>query len=75
MWIHADSIGTQYTASIDPTFSTTATGGSFAISRGATSAVPEPAGASAVLASMLGLVAVAAQRRRRLPGATTRHVA
>ena len=75
VWIHADSIGTQYTAWIDPRFSTTATGGRFAFSPGVTSAVPEPAGASALLAGILGLVAVAAKRRRRLPGATTGHVA
>ena len=75
VWIYADSIGTQYDAWIDPTFSTTATGGSFAFSPGVTSAVPEPAGASALFVGVLGLVAVAAKRRRRLPGAATRHVA
>jgi MYXO-CTERM domain-containing protein len=75
VWIYADSIGTQFDASIDPTFSTKATGGSFAFSPGVTSAVPEPTGSSALLAGVLGLVAVAATRRRRQAGDATRRVA
>jgi hypothetical protein len=65
VWIYADSIGTQYDASIDPTFSTSATGGRFAFSPGVRSAVPEPGGVSATLAGVLALVAVAARRRAR----------
>jgi MYXO-CTERM domain-containing protein len=78
VWIYADSIGTQYHASIDPTFSTRATGGSFAFSPGVVSSVPEPAGASALLAGALGLVAVAARRRRQVrqgPDDASRHPA
>ena len=67
VWIYADSIGTQFDASIDPTFSTSAIGGSFAFSPGVTSAVPEPAAASAFLAGLLGLMAAAA-RTKRLAG-------
>jgi hypothetical protein len=75
VWIYADSIGTQYDAWIDPTFSTKATGGSFAFSPGVTSAVPEPAGAGALLAGVVGLAAVAAKRRRRRIDDSTRRVA
>jgi hypothetical protein len=75
VWIYADSIGTQYDAWIDPTFSTSATGGRFAFSPGVTSAVPEPTGAGALLAGVLGLAAVAAKRRRRLGGDASRHAA
>ena len=75
VWIYADSIGTQYDAWIDPTFSTKATGGSFAFSPGVASAVPEPAGAGALLAGVLGLAAVAAKRCRRRIDDATRHLA
>lgn len=75
VWIYADSIGTQYDAWIDPTFSTKATGGSFAFSPGVTSAVPEPAGAGVLLAGVLGLAAVATERRRRRITDSTRRVA
>ena len=63
VWIYADSIGTQYDASIDPTFSTNATGGTFAFSPGVVSAVPEPAGAGALLLGVLGLAAVGGTRK------------
>lgn len=67
VWIYADSIGTQYDAWIDPTFSTKATGGSFVFSRGVASAVPEPADAGVLLAGAAALAAVAAKRRRVSP--------
>jgi hypothetical protein len=72
VWIYADSIATQYAASIDPTFSTRAAGGSFSFSPGVASTVPEPAGAGLVLAGSLGLLALAASRRRRSNGKTPR---
>lgn len=75
VWIYADSLSTQYDAWIDPTFSTKATGGKFAFSPGVTSTVPEPAGAGALLAGMLGLAAVAARQSRRQIDDATRRVA
>ena len=60
--IYPDTSGTQLTASIDPTFSSAAQGGSFSFSPGVTSPVPVPASWTLML---LGLGALGATVRRR----------
>ena len=63
VWIGPGASGTQFSASIDPTFSTDATGGSFSFSPGI-SAVPEPDVSALVLLGLAGF-GFAARRRRR----------
>jgi hypothetical protein len=60
--IHPGTTGIQLSATVDPTFSTSALGGSFSFSPGITSAVPEPE-SYAMLLLGLGIMGIAFRRR------------